>query len=60
MEVFLNVRDEIMKDLGVDKWSGTWIENSAADLKVSKCIRNSFRNYETKKSKNSDVSYFKF
>ena len=59
MDIFLNVREEILEEIGFKSWPGTSLENSTADYKIAMCLKNSFRNYESKKSK-VEPSYFKF
>ena len=59
MDIFLNIREEILEEIGFKIWSGTSLENSTADHKIAMCLKNSLRNYECKKSK-VEPSYFKF
>ena len=44
MELFQNIQKEVEDCLGV--WVGSPEQNHMADLKISGCIRNSFKNYE--------------
>ena len=43
-EMFLNIQREVEGALGV--WVGSPEQQHLADLKISSCVRNSFRNYE--------------
>ena len=50
LDVFKNILKEVEKESDC-KWSGTIKENSLADVKIAKSIRNSLINYERDRKK---------
>ena len=57
IDVFKNILKEVEKETEC-KWSGTIKENSLADAKIAKSIRNSLINYERDR-KDQEPSYVK-
>ena len=55
-QMFSKVKPSIEKELG--EWKGKKLQNQLADLKISVCVKTSFKKYEEKKLKGK--SYFKF
>ena len=51
------VRLEVEQEMG--QWTGSGLQNKAADMKIAVIVKNSFRSYE-KNKKSYENRYFKF